>query len=103
MTITDPTQAPGAAYASESTAIRDAADDIGTCLALWAMHDDSRPCPDERRAANEAMDAIDRALRELHALRARLVSDIRRSDDAHAARVDAYLAARGAAQSGSAR
>ncbi|MGH3171001.1 MAG: hypothetical protein ACRDN0_34665 [Trebonia sp.] len=84
---------PGAAYADESAAVLDTAGDIGAHLALWSMRDDSRPCAAARRAANDAMDAIDTALRELHALRARLVGDIRDSDDAAIARVDAMLAA----------
>jgi hypothetical protein len=91
MTVTD--IIPGAAYADESAAIRDAAEDIATYLALWAMRDDSKPDAHARRCANSAMDAVDRALRELHALRSRLVSDIRASDDAAAARVDAMLRA----------
>jgi len=91
------TQLPGSAYADESAAIRDAAEDIGTYLAVWSMRDDAKPDAAARRGANEAMDAIDRALRELHALRGRLVSDIRQADDATAARVDALLAERGAA------
>jgi hypothetical protein len=37
------------------------------------------------------MDAIDAMLSELHALRSRLVSEIRASDDATATRVDALL------------
>lgn len=94
MTNTDSTQLPGSAYADEAAAIRDAAEDIGPFLAWWAMHDDTRACPAERQAANNAMDAIDRALAGLHRLRDRLVSDIRASDDASAARVDAMLAAR---------
>lgn len=85
-------QPPGDAYADATSAIRDAAEDLGPFLAHWAMHDDTRGCPAERRAANAAMDAIDTALRELHKLRERLVSDIRASDDATGARVDALLA-----------
>lgn len=84
----------GAAYADESASIRSAAEDIGAYLAMWAIRDDSKPCPDARRAANSAMDAIDRALAELHALRSRLVSDIRQSDDAAMARTAAMLAER---------
>jgi hypothetical protein len=38
------------------------------------------------------MDALDDCLAGLHALRQRLVSEIRASDDAHAARVDKLLA-----------
>lgn len=100
MTDTDTTQLPGSAYADESAAIHDAADDIGMYLALWAMRDDSKADPDARRAANLAMDAIGRALRELHALRSRLVSDIRASDDAAAARVDVLFAERTATAAG---
>ena len=37
------------------------------------------------------MDAIDTMLAALHAMRSRLVSEIRASDDASAARVDAML------------
>ena len=45
------------------------------------------------------MSSIDAMLRELYQLRARLVSEIRASDDAAAARADAILArAREAAQ-----
>ncbi len=43
------------------------------------------------------MDAIDGMLRELHALRSRLVGEIRESDDIGAARVDALLSASRAA------
>jgi hypothetical protein len=39
------------------------------------------------------MGAIDAMLRELHALRSRLVGEIRESDDIGAARVDAMLSA----------
>jgi len=38
------------------------------------------------------MDAIDGMLADLHAMRARLVGEIRASDDATAARADAMLA-----------
>lgn len=89
-------QQPGAAYADQSAAIIDSAANIGAYLALWSMRDDSKPDAPARRAANEAMDAIDRALRQLHALRERLVGDIRASDDATADRVDALLASRAA-------
>ena len=37
MTAADTAQVPGAAYADESAAIRAAAEDIGTYLALWSM------------------------------------------------------------------
>jgi hypothetical protein len=68
----------------------------GYGLALWAAGDDSGPDPAARLAANAAMDEIDVMLRELHALRSRLLDEIRDSDDATAARVDALLAGRNA-------
>lgn len=83
---------PGARYADGSAAVLDAAGDIGVYLALWSMRDDSKPCAAERRAATSALEAIDKALGELHALRARLVSDIRASDDAAMERAAAILA-----------
>ena len=85
---------PGDAYAAESAAIRDAAEEIGVYLAVWSMRDDSKPDAQARQMANCAMDAIDTALRELHELRARLVSDIRRSDDAATSNADPVAEAR---------
>jgi hypothetical protein len=64
---------------------------LAAALGRWAARDDSRADPDARRAANTAMEAIDTMLAGLHALRARLVGEIRASDDAAAARVDAML------------
>lgn len=101
--MTMETSIPGDVYADAASAVRDAAEDLGPFLAHWAAHDDTRPCPAERQAANAAMDAIDRALRELHQLRERLVGDIRASDDATDARVDALLAARKSSTDGGAR
>jgi hypothetical protein len=66
---------------------------LSVALRQWEDRDDSKAQPDVRRAANTAMAAIDGMLRDLHAMRARLVSEIRGSDDATAARVDAMLAA----------
>ncbi len=65
---------------------------LSVALGQWDDRDDARPQPGVRRAANTAMDAIDGMLAELHRMRARLVSEIRASDDARAARVDAMLA-----------
>lgn len=65
---------------------------LGVALAQWASRADPRPDAHARRAANTAMDAIDAALAELHELRARLVAEIRISDDASAARADELLA-----------
>jgi hypothetical protein len=63
---------------------------LAIALGQWEERDDA----EARRAANTAMDQIDLMLRELHAMRARLVSEMRAADDATAARVDALLADR---------
>jgi hypothetical protein len=79
------------AYDSALTALRGHVGELATALMLWSTRDDTKPQPDVRQAANDAMDAVDGALRELHGLRARLVSEIRDSDDAAAARAEALL------------
>ena len=67
--------------------------DLADTLIVWAARDDTRADPEARRAANTAMDAVvDAMLAELHQLRARLVTEIRVSDDATAQRVDQLLA-----------
>jgi hypothetical protein len=68
-------------------------DVLDRALVLWADRDDSKAQPEVRQAANTAMDTIDRMLGTLHAMRSRLVTEIRASDDATAVRVDAMLAA----------
>jgi hypothetical protein len=70
---------------------------LSIALGQWEDRDDGEPQPEVRRAANTAMDQIDGMLAELHKMRARLVSEIRASDDAAVARVDALLADRQAA------
>ena len=65
---------------------------LAVALAQWAARDETRADPHARRAANTAMDALDAALALLHELRARLVSEIRASDDQAAARADELLA-----------
>lgn len=65
---------------------------LGVALAQWQARDDTRPEPAVRRAASAAVDAIDAMLGELHALRGRLVTEIRASDDASAARAGELLA-----------
>ncbi len=65
---------------------------LAFALGQWEDRDDSKAQPEVRRAANTAMDEIDRMLCELHRMRSRLTSEIRASDDATAARVDAMLA-----------
>lgn len=65
---------------------------LAVALAQWETRDDSKAQPEVRRAANTAMDTIDGMVRDLYAIRSRLVSEIRASDDAAAVRVDALLA-----------
>ncbi len=65
---------------------------LGVALAQWAARDDSKAQPEIRRAANRALDSIDAMLAELYALRARLVSEVRGSDDLAARRADELLA-----------
>ena len=69
--------------------------DLDVTLAQWETRDHSKAQPEVRRAANTAMDEIDFMLRELHAMRSRLISEMRASDDATDARVDAMLAKAG--------
>jgi hypothetical protein len=75
--------------------LEDPAGVLSVALAQWEGRDDTRADPGARRAANDAMGAIDAMLRELHQLRARLAVEIRASDDAAAARVDAMLGGNG--------
>lgn len=79
-------------YDSALTAIRNHVEDLGVWLAIWQARDDGKPDAPARRAANDAVDAIDASIRELHKIRQQLISEIRVSDDATAARVDAMLA-----------
>ena len=65
-----------------AAAILARAGDLPAQLPAWAARDDTRPDAPARRAANNAVDAM---LAGLHAVRARLVSEIRAAD---AARVD---------------
>jgi hypothetical protein len=83
---------PQDAYDGPLSALRNNVEDLAVALAIWQARDDTKPDAHARSAANDAMDAIDGALDELHALRRSLVSEIRASDDATAARVDALLA-----------
>jgi hypothetical protein len=64
---------------------------LAIALGQWEARDDTKPQPHVRQAANTAMDEIDRMLAELHAMRSRLVGEIRASDDATGARVDKLL------------
>lgn len=66
---------------------------LGDALATRAARDDTKAQPGIRRAANEAMAAIDDMLTTLYTLRSQLAGEMRRSDDATGARADAMLAA----------
>jgi hypothetical protein len=67
---------------------------LSIALGRWGDRDDTKPQPEVREAANSAMTEIDRMLGALHAMRARLVGEIRVSDAATAARVDELLRGR---------
>ncbi len=72
--------------------LREHVDTLALALARWAYRDESKAQPEVRQAANVAVESIDAALWQLHRIRGRLVDQIRRSDDAAAARVDQLLA-----------
>ena len=80
------------AYDAALAAIRGHTDDLAADLDVWA--DRAEPDARARRCASAAVDAIDMALRELHGVRAQLVTEIRVSDNAAAARADELLASR---------
>ena len=60
--------------------------DLARSLELWQDRDDTKTQPHVRRAASKAVDAMGTMLRELHLMRARLISEIRADDDAFEAR-----------------
>ncbi len=80
------------AHGFAATAVRLHLEELDAALALWETRDDTKAQPGVRRAASDAVDAIDAALRELHGIRSRLIPEIRASDDAAMARADALLA-----------
>ena len=79
-------------YDGPLSALRNNVEDLAVALAIWEARDDTRPDAHARRCANDAVDVIDGALAGLHKMRALLISEIRVSDDATAARADAMLA-----------
>ena len=78
------------AYDDAVTAIRGHIQDLGAWLRIWVNR--KEPDARARRCASDAVDAIDSMLGHLYGVRAQLVSEIRRSDDASAGRADALLA-----------
>jgi hypothetical protein len=79
------------AYDSALSALRGHFGELEMALALWATRDDTKAQPGVRRAANDAVDAVDGALRELHGIRSQLVSEVRVADDAAMARTEELL------------
>ena len=77
------------AYDAPLSALRNHVEDIATWLAIWSAGQESDP--HARRCTNDAIDAIDGAIRELHQVRSRLIGEIRDADDATAASADAPL------------
>ena len=77
-------------YDAPLSALRENVENLAVWVAIWEAR--AEPDAHARRCANDAMSAIDAALRDLRALRSRLVSEIRGSDEAAAARADALLA-----------
>ena len=60
-------------------------------LAVWIARDDSKADASVTRAGNQVIDSIDVMLRQLHQLRARMVTEYRADQDIAAARADALL------------
>ena len=73
------------------TAIHAQIDDLGVYLATWERRDAGTPRPLEVAAGVNALDAIDTALRHLHRLRDRLVTENRQFNDDLAASTDALI------------
>jgi hypothetical protein len=71
-------------YSASMSYMQDAAEELTFTLARWAERDrtGSEPEPEARQSANAAMAQIDEMLAKLHWLRAQLVTEIRKQDDA---------------------
>jgi hypothetical protein len=80
--VTDP-------YDTPLSAIRDRVEDLAVALGIWCNR--TEPDAHARRAATDAVDAIDAAIGHLHKVRRELVADIREADDRAAARADDLL------------
>ena len=82
---------PADPYDAALTALRNQVNDVAVWLAIWSARDGSQPNAHARRAAGDAVDAIDAMLGHLYGVRAQLVSEIRDSDKATATRADKLL------------
>jgi hypothetical protein len=80
---------PRDAYDAPLSALREHTEDLAHWLFIWTHR--TEPDAHARRCASDAVDAIDAMLRDLHQIRARLVSEIRLADDASVARADELL------------
>lgn len=67
-------------YDAPLSAIRDAVEDLAVALAIWEAR--KEPDAHARRAASGAIDAIDAMIKDLHAIRQQLITEIREADDA---------------------
>jgi len=76
-------------YDAPLSALREHIENLAARLAIWEARQE--PDAHARRCAGDAVDAIDSALRSLHAIRARLTGEIREADDATARRADDLL------------
>ena len=65
---------------SQMTVIKEHVEDIAADLDVWV--DSEGPDARARRYASAALDAIDATISELHAIRARLMTEVRAADDA---------------------
>jgi hypothetical protein len=74
------------------SALRNHVDDLGVWLMTWETRQENASSPHTRRCVSDAVGAIDGAIKELHQIRARLITEIRVSDDAAAVRADKLLA-----------
>src|SRR6185312_12624329 len=78
--VTDPYDAP-------LSKIRNAVEDLAVFTAVWCNR--TEPDAAARRCANDAVGAVDAAIRRLHLVRRELIADIREADDRAAERADA--------------
>lgn len=72
--------------------IRDNVGQLAVSSAIWDYRGD-KPDAFHLKARNDAVDAIDAMMRDLHKVRAQLVAEGRKAQDELNARVDARLAA----------
>jgi phosphate uptake regulator len=86
-----PDRPPGPdAYDADLSVTRNGVEGAAVGLAVWSYR--REPDAAARRAANDALDAIDAAIAALYRVRSQLVTEVRRSDDEAAVRVDKLLA-----------